>query len=356
MNFVSANSILYPHCPSSVVSTPSFLASTQIANASEEVSYVFQAPKSGIINKVFFRTGNVTTGCTLDVRLESIDLSTGLPSGSLKSTDSNAAQIILDSDDNKTFLVSLTSGADVVEGDWIAIRLDVLSGAPVGLTIAEFTDAGLFYGPYALENSASILTAAPIFAVEYSDGSYPFILGAWPINDFITASFNNTSTPDVVGNKFKLNYGAKIKGVWAYLDSDGDAFFNLYDTNGATILGSGAAYSNIPPTTAAGIHQILFSTGVPLNSGEYYYLGLEPSTSTNTVVYGVYTDNSGIANALLAPDFTAVSAKDPTGIGSWTENISGAYFMGLIIDGIDIGNTGSGVAPANQESFSVTIY
>lgn len=345
MNVGNIYGVAYPRIPSAVAALPSESSIVTIDDAADEASFVFQAPKTGTINKIFFRTGVVTTGCTLDVRLESLDVETGLASGSLKSADSNASQVIANTDDNKTFLVTLTSGASVTEGDWLAIRFDVASGTPANLSIAVFLDDDIPYGPYHIEGPTAAATTSPIFAVEYSDGSYPYILGVWPFSTVIATTFNNTSTPDIVGNKFKLEFGARAYGGWAWVDADASGYLNVYDPDGSTVIASGLIRTNIPPVLTAGAHHISFDSSVYLTGGNYYYMGFEPYSASNVIAYGLQTTNSGVNNALLAPDFFAATTKTPTGVSSWTENTSGIYFMGLLLNGIETGS-----APASTGS------
>ena len=58
--------------------------------ANEQAAGVFQAPFTGTIDKVIFATGTVATGGTVDVRLETVSIANGDPTGTLLGTNSNA--------------------------------------------------------------------------------------------------------------------------------------------------------------------------------------------------------------------------------------------------------------------------
>jgi len=78
--------------PVPYVSGPDTAGNRIIDAAGEKVAFIFEAPKTGTIDRLLFRTLGVTSGATVDVRLETIDASNGHPSGTLWGTDTNGAQ------------------------------------------------------------------------------------------------------------------------------------------------------------------------------------------------------------------------------------------------------------------------
>src|SRR5688572_2287311 len=65
----------------------------------EKIGWVLQAAATGAIDAIWFRTGTVTTGDTVDVRIETVDPSTGLPTGTLWSANTNVSVVIANGDD-----------------------------------------------------------------------------------------------------------------------------------------------------------------------------------------------------------------------------------------------------------------
>ena len=68
--------------PDPMLSTdPRSSTNTTMDGASEALWYVFQAPQTGSIRKLGFHTATVTTGCTVDARVETVSAANGQPSG-----------------------------------------------------------------------------------------------------------------------------------------------------------------------------------------------------------------------------------------------------------------------------------
>ena len=98
---------------------------------SDRCGLVFKVPNGCTsITKVGFG-GAAVAGASgsldLDIRLETVDVTTGDPSGTLFSTSTNATKTLAFNDDNEWSEVTLGSGATVIPGEYIAIVLNVLS-------------------------------------------------------------------------------------------------------------------------------------------------------------------------------------------------------------------------------------
>lgn len=112
--------------------------------AGERFAWCFEAPKTGTLSGFSFRTGTVTTGCTVNISLQSLSTSGttgvgGFPTGSDYSTGTSTTQVIANADDNVWFNVTFSSPASVTKGDKLAVVFSVSSGTPSGLNL-------LFYG------------------------------------------------------------------------------------------------------------------------------------------------------------------------------------------------------------------
>lgn len=337
----------YPRVPYSISTTPTMTTSqNQINSATEDSSYYFTVPISGEIEGVSFRTATVGTGCTLDVRLETVDLATGQHSGTLADTSSNNTQVVDSTDDNTWFEVTFTATATVTKGDLLAVVFDVSSGTPVGLQLPMFSDDNIPTGlPYVVEDDGSPVVAAgaPIVAIKYQTIGYVPVVGTWPMDAVTTTTFNNTSTPDVIGSKFQLPYKCRVTGFWLWADMDGDAVVNLYDSDGVTVLASATMDKDIPmAASGAGVTTVYFTSSATLEANTDYWLAVEPSSSTDMGFYD-YTIYSGLEGAAWAGDnFHFSSAKDPSGTGSWTTDTNRQPFIGVLIDGIDVSAGGGG--------------
>jgi len=207
---------------------PTFNSYTLDADG-EKLAFIMHAPKTGTISKVCFRTGTVTTGATVDVRLETVDATTGDPTGTLLGTNSNGAQVIADANDNVFFTTALTTGVAVTKGDLMAVVIVVPTGANLALVdLADDSGSSGPIFPYSTQFAAAAWTKSAtgsgiICALEYNDGSYAYQPLMWPLSATQTDTFNNSSSPDERGNKLSLPFPARVTGFWVWVDIDGDA-------------------------------------------------------------------------------------------------------------------------------------
>lgn len=322
------------------------LASASFSAASAGYACVFQVPRTGSIRTIRFATLTVTSGATVDVRLETVDLATGDPSGTLWGTTTNASVVIANADDNTFFSATLTADAAATVGEFMALAIKnpgasfgsmSLSGVNVG------TDANLPYGDSFSGAAYTKTNVFLTFALEYSDGVIVPVPGILPPSTSQTALTVSTSTtPDVVGNLFTALAPMRVGGAWVFLDRDGDIHVRLVNTAynqgaGTGILATAFLDVNVRRDAAQRPTPVLFQAPYDLVQGTNYRLIVEPSTTTS-VSFPYY--NTATANCLNAVGGGGclTTAKDPTGNGDWTNYNSGTFRwapMGLLVGGID---------------------
>lgn len=347
--------IPYPGPPVGMAGAPTFAnLSTDAAN--EKAAFVFQAPKTGSIDRIGFKTATVTTGgVSWDIRLETVNTSTGFPTGTLVGTDTNVGKTIASTDDNTWFEVTLTSAASVIEGGYYAIVIAAPSSGSFNANFSYFADGFGGGFPCALLYTTSwalSASGAPQFSVRYTDGTYPPISGVFPIVGSTTNVYNSTSTPNVYGNKIIMPFKCKIDGFWIWGDFDGDYMVNLYDSNGATVLVSGSGYAAIPATTSTSFNYGKFLTSYTLEKNTLYILGVAPSSASNVSIYSYDFYLSGVRNQYKQGSGIFLStAKDPTGIANWTDNYSGILALGLMVNQLDDGTPAASSGSAYTYGF-----
>lgn len=324
------------------------VASLTVDAAGDSAALIFQSPFTGNLRKIHFRTSTVSFGDDVDVRVETVDPATGDPTGTLVGTNTNGTVTIASTDDNVIKTATLTADASLTRGTVYAIVI-VLASSAGTMQFATFDVDGSGHDfPY----SDAFVAAAwsknvrrLICAIEDSAGVFHHLVGVHFTETFTQRSYNNTSTPDVWGVRFRVPFSCKVDGFWANFDLDGDATVKLYDSDGVSVLASFAMDTNIRFGTAVGIKRGLFAE-VTLLKDTYYYLGIEPSSGTNiAVITGGIPNALGVAAMGAWPggaDFHVASAKDPTGTGSWTHynNTTDGMFMawmGLSISALDDG-------------------
>ena len=349
----NGGSVLWPRIPDNINTTPTYTA-VVLDGADEAQAVIFQAPKTGNISNVCFATGTVTTGETMDVRLESVDTATGDPSGSLFGTNTNGALVINNADDNTFLCKTLTSAAAVTQGNYIALVLKNPNTSFGNLQIRTFADDGISQFPYNanfITGSWAKATTGSLVAIGYDDGTYPYIASNHPIESALTVRTYNSGTAgaDIYGVRFQVPFNVTVNGAWMWADTDGDADLLLVDSTynegaGTGILATATVDPNIDSAATAGLMVYRFNTSVVLSSDTWYRLILRPTTVSNVTLYQFDVLNTSIMQATPGgQNFQMTTAKTPTGDGDWTNSSTDQIWMGIILNSFDkLGGTGVG--------------
>lgn len=326
-------------------------ATTLVLDAADEkAGFLIHAPRTGNVRKIRWRTGTVTTGATLDVRLETIDAATGFPSGTLFGTNTNASQVVASTDDNTTFLTQLTADAAVTQGDLLGVAIVNPSASPGNMVISavrwdqpmtagDFPQCALFTASW-----ATVGNIAPVVALEYDDGSYAYVEWCHPVTAINSVTFANSSTPDVRGLRFKVPFPCKASRFWVYADADGDFDVKLLDSDGVTALATVSVDKDVPgAATAAGQYFRPFPADITLVKDTFYRLVIEPTSATSLTVYDVDVPTAAVMDALEGgQNWHYTSAKDPANEASWTQVLTKRPFMGVKFSAFDDGVGGGG--------------
>ena len=333
-----------PYPPFKGNAQPGF--SNMLIDASTEIAGgVIRAPKDGDIAKVGFQTGTVTTGATVDVRLETVSLTDGDPTGTLLGTNSNASQVIGDGDDNTWFTTALTTAPTVTKGDLLAV---VIANASTGnMNIRRSNGESPTGFPYSdLFTTAWAKSAlTPNFALEYSDGSYASFPGSYAMSAISTRTFNSSDTPDERGLIFQMPFPFRLTGFWFYADIDEALDIVLYDSDGSTALETLSLDKDVRFSNANRIHLLSFAGTQSLSKDTNYRLVFKPTTTTDgkTLDFDV--------NAAAIMDSFGGGQKfhhtERTDAGSWTETTTRRPFMGILCDGFDDATGGSASGARN---------
>lgn len=327
-----------------------------ISVANGKLALIFHAPRTGNIEAVTWRTATVTTGATIDVRLETVDTTTGDPTGTLVSTNSNVSVVVNSADDNVVFTSTFTAAGAVTAGQLVAVVF-VNPGASfgsiafAGFTWTSGTTAIPYSSAYGGASWAKAIAHIQMLSLLYDDGEYSTPFGGYAPPTLINSTaFNTTSTPDVRGLRFQFPISVRVIGAWFACDLDGDCKVMIVNTAynqgaGTGILATVTLDANQRGSTVSNVHFVIFDTPVTLSANTNYRLVIEPTTTTSVT----FLDMTVASLALLGgipggANFHLTTAKDPTADGDWTNYNSGTFaspFMGLIIDGIDSSGGGS---------------
>lgn len=338
MAIVACPSLWIPQIPyGPTASAPSFTANALNASGIK-FAMILQAPKTGSIRKIHFRTGTVTTATDTDVRVETVDGATGDPSGTLFGTTTNAT-VLAASITANAWVTSpaLTADAAVTQGDLLAIVL-APTGTPNyqvnGMTVGTsgvrlpYLDLGTTY--------TKVTSNLPVVGLEYSDGSFAAIAQVWPINAINTHTYNNGSTPDEYALKFQLPVGARLAGVWLWADTDGDFDLVLYDNSSTALLTKSFDKDN-RQGTGIGFHFLRFGGSQAISANTTYQLAIKPTTATSLTIYSFDVNSAALLDQLSGGQNFNHSTR--TDAGAWTDTATRRLFIGLMLDGIDVGSS-----------------
>lgn len=336
--------LAYPVHPGTVTAAPSRPTITR-NNIGEKFAVVLQSPVTDTITKVLVPCGAINAG-DIDVRIETVSLTTGYPSGTLWSTTTNKVHTLAGTEDNVHVEVTLTSAASVSAGDLLAIVIDMVS-ASMGSFGSQFTnweDTGSFPHSCTYTSSAwSRQATSSGIGVVFGTAGYTQVKGLIPSNGVTSAGFSSSTTPDCRGNAFNLPFKCKVSGCWVLADWDGDTDINLYDSDGATIIATTFNDSEIPGAgTGYTVNHYLFDNEPTLTAGSTYYLVVEPTTTTSLTLPSINFDSTNLKKIFYGSGIQYCTAKDPTGVGSWTLTDTSMAPMGLYISSIDDGAGGGG--------------
>ena len=327
-----------------MMTVPTVFTSTLLLDASgEQAGFVFYAPKTGSIRKLHFRTGAVTTATDTDVRLETVSTTTGLPTGTLFGANTNVT-VLAAAITATTWIQSgaLTADASVTRGDMLAVVIAPTSTPNFVVASASLDTSSAISPVYsALKTGGTwaISTTNPVCAVEYSDGTYAYIEGAYPISAFTTHSVASNVSPDEIALTFSFAGPVRLTGVWFNADRDGDLDIVLYD--GTTALATISRDADVDASTANRPNVALFGLVQELTASTVYRVALKPTTTTAITAFSYDVFAVGLHDQTAGGQ--AFYYSERTDAGAWTDVTTRRPFIGLILDQIDDGTgTGSG--------------
>lgn len=272
---------------------------TLVVDASgKKLAFIIRAPATGTLKKVAFRTGSVTQNQTIRVSFQDVDPATGFPDGAI---DQYRNVSILDTDDNLPIETGILSSAgtdggtlrSVTRGDLLAVVFehnpfnagDVfrLSQINSGNDSCGSAYSALYTASWA--KSANL----PVLALIYDDaGSEVCRHGADVLpctQAYSSTAFNSGSANPKRGLKFRLPFPCKLAGALLRLKSTGDFNVKLYDSDGQTELLTRSVVAAATENSYVRWHHVKFSGEASLIKNTYYYLLVEPTTSSNVELH-----------------------------------------------------------------------
>jgi len=345
------------------------IASNQITHdaVNDRTATVFQIPKDGTLNSISFYTRDVTTGEVVDVRLETVDLTTGEPTGTLKETGSNGSVTIADSDDQtkKTSAVfNSGSGVAVLMGKLVAVV--VASPASSGgdwdrATANQWWEGGFPYRTVNLTGSWVFGGAPPVVILNYDTG-VEYGVGITAFKSISSSvSINSGATVAEAGVKFQFPHAARIAGFMFNGSILGPMRAHLYNASGKpqdtgatrlATLATGVIDNNVTKDSTLQWFQYLFSSSVEIAANTTFYMSLEATTAVNNSLQTATVEETADMPTIIGGATWILVADD--GAGDWDETDTRHPWIIPLIDGLDdgAGGGGGGTLPVGRKGLA----
>ena len=303
--------------------------------AGEYQAVVFRAREAMTLSHIGIRLQSVTGSPTAEIRVETVDATTGHPTGTLWATDTNVTTGTL----TTTFTVhALTASASISAGDVFAVKFLYQSGTQI--QIAQFPWQGQ---PFSVVNTGTpaIATSTNVpWGLGSSTTSFYKFPSIWPINTWTFADFNNTGD---ARRALRFQTPFKCRAVGASYgrvsNSAGDFDLCLRDDAGSVLNSSTSSFDASQwPATGGGTGETLmrFANPVELSPGTWYRLSIEPTSATNVRLHHVVVTDQAIRSGL--PCGTNAHLATYTTAGGWVDTATDTVpLLDIIVDQLDDG-------------------
>ena len=304
--------------------------------AGGKYGFVFQAPKTGTIDRVLWGTGTASGSPTVEVRLETV--STGSPSGTLLGTNTSVTTGVVAS--NTSYESTLTSGASVTKGDYLSLVFAYASGTSIQIGESSQTSwSQLNLSQTSTGGSYSLRSGRiPYAALRYSDGTYVGINAGGVA--FGVGNQSGFYTSGEKGLRFRLPYTARITGFWNSNDPDSDQTVNLYADatapGGSAILSTSIGSANFIQKNPV-ISIFRFASTATLSANTWYRLVTSINSSPG-VRYNFTTVTTASHASAIAADWMFTESSG----SSWVNTDTTLPHAGPVLDGFDDGAGGGG--------------
>ena len=323
--------------------------------AGEYNSFVFAAREAMTISHVGLGVANVAGSPTVDIRIETVDGATGLPSGTLWATNSN---IVTGALSNGFTVHALTASASITAGQVFCVKVAFATGTSVRHTHIRGVHGYEAMGrPYRVSNTG---TPAKADIAVNAGASWSLALGSsttafyslWPAIQPVTAAANNTfnnTNGARRGMRFQVPFKCRCVGLnWFGSTQVGDYNAILFNDAGTELSSSSTAYEgdNSVNTAAAGTIWTYFDNPVTLSPATWYRAVLEPSSTTNV---GISTITCADANYMEAMIGGGNSHYTTYASSAWDDtNTTLVPQMNILIDQLDDGVASVAIGHGNM--------
>jgi hypothetical protein len=278
---------------------------------------------------------------TADIRIETVDASTGLPSGTLWATDTNIVTGTLTAGTN---VHELTEPASIAAGQIFCVKIAYNSGT--SFQVLSISRRGPAAGnlPYVVINTGSpaksVLINQHCLGLGSSSTTFYAVPGLLNVASIGGGSFNNTNGARR-GLRFTAQFNCRCVGICGFFTNGvGDYNAILMSDAGSELSSSSTAFEG----DASGAGQnamswIYFDNPVTLTAGTTYRAVIEPSSATNVNFQTLVLAGADFRSASPCGTFAHYTSYASA---AWDDSATATIpYLDILIDQIDDG-AGSG--------------
>lgn len=288
--------VFYPHA----TGAPSF-ASATIAATGDKTSFCGKVwIPSGVsknITRVGFRSGSIVSagGSGLTISIQACSTSAGAPIQPTE-TQIKTASLALNTVTSNTWVRSaaLNSTYTVNPGDAIAVVIEYDGGGRLGadsfsITSLSATASVSLLSAVVTKTSGAWAAASvcPNIVLEFDDGTWGTLIGAFPCSAINTHTFNSGSSPNEYALAFQVPFSCSVDGAFfeGVVPAGASFSVNLYDGTSVMTGGSISVDAHQVQSTSERRAYVPFTAPVQLSINHQYYIAITPSAVTSMSTY-----------------------------------------------------------------------
>jgi hypothetical protein len=329
--------ILWPGFCRSIASAPTF-ANTVTIQSGTYFAFVTMAREDMTITGVGVRNGVVTSSGTGEIRIETVDATTGLATGTLFNGGAqNVAMGVLTT--NTFALYTLGASATILKGEVFAVRINYTSGT--SFQVFGYSQAAMnTVLPYRADSgSTSVLSAQPAVALASGATTFYCVPGLLPGSAITNNTFSNSVAGTKRGLKFTPPFKCRVVGLRLWGNGATGGFTaRIEDDGGSEVSSTGTLIDgNQYHSGTNGMTEIYFDAAATLTAGTAYRAVIEPDSATNCNITTA-TLHTADYRAAWPHGLNSVYCTYTTGGGAWDDTATTLLpFMDIIIDQLDDG-------------------
>ena len=325
------------------------VSEANLSSVGDRIGHVGKFPKAGTVVAILYGVGSVGGAGTVDASRETVDATTGMPTGTAKNDGGgNAVATAIayaSNDDNRVLRCLLDTDYTCTMGEEVAVVIEQNTATTFN---ACGSSIGAGYESYCVQYAGSWVDGNRGAAItfEYSDGSFAPMLGGQCALPQPSQSGNVTTAtnPDEVGVRFQVPFSMSACGFvgWGENDQDDSLAWKLYDSDDSTVLETVTTDTDKRTNTGLVRIQVGFTQNHTLAIDTWYRLTMTPSVSSGSNQrLGYWNADTAAQRDALVPNWRWCQRENA---GTWDDSASDTLVprLGLLVSQLDNGAGGAG--------------